>query len=155
MTVGRIATARLVLVPVEPDVARAVVSGDLSGLRAGSGWPHEDSLDGLRMAVEHGASCWFVTRDGVVIGDCGTHGPPDDRGDVEIGYGLAAPSRGQGFGTELVAGLSRWLLEQPGVRRVVAREVEADNVPSRCALERAGFVVERSDELRVWYALGP
>ena len=150
-----IPTRRLVLVPVAPSTARAVVSGDLSGLRVGDGWPHEDSLDGLRMTAERTASCWFVTLEGVVIGDCGTHGPPDDRGDVEIGFGLAAPSRGRGYGTEVVAGLSQWLLRQPGVRRVVAREVPADNLPSRRALERAGFVVELSDERRVWYALAP
>jgi hypothetical protein len=88
----QIVTAGLVLAPVAQEAARAIVSGDLSGLRVGAGWPHEDSLDGLRLAAEHGASCWLVMRDGIVIGECGTHGPPDDRGDVEIGYGLAAPS---------------------------------------------------------------
>jgi RimJ/RimL family protein N-acetyltransferase len=148
-----IATARLLLVPVARETAQAVLSGELGGLRVADGWPHEDSLDGLRLAVEHDATCWFVTHDGVVIGDCGTHGPPDDRGNVEIGYGLAPPARGSGFGTELVAGLCHWLLEQPEVVRVVAREVEVDNVPSRRALERAGFVVERTDERCVWYAL--
>jgi RimJ/RimL family protein N-acetyltransferase len=148
----RIMTERLVLVPLSAEVARAVIGGDLSGLRAGKGWPHADTLDGLRMAVEHDHdSGWLVTLDGVVIGDCGTHGHADPAGDIEMGYGLAAPYRGLGYGTELVEGLSQWLLGQPGVQRIVVRNVLADNVPSRRALERAGFVIEQVDEGHVSY----
>lgn len=150
----RIVADRLVLEPVPLRLARAIVAGDLSGVRPGRGWPHDDTLDGLRMMVEHGgASDWFVTLDGVVIGDCGTHGGVDEAGDVEIGYGLAAPYRGNGYGTELVAALTGWLLGRPGVRRVVARHVLADNMPSRRALERTGFALERVGSGHVDYAL--
>jgi RimJ/RimL family protein N-acetyltransferase len=97
---------------------------------------------------------WFVTLDGVVIGECGTLGLVDDAGDIEIGYGLAAEHRGFGFGNEVARALSEWLLAQPGVRRVVARRVLADNVPSRRALENAGFVLEREEDGLTWYALG-
>jgi len=154
LTFARLATERLVLEPVAPEVAEAVVAGDLSGLRVGEGWPHADTVDGLGMAVRHGhAAGWFVTLGGEIIGDCGTHGPPDEGGDVEIGYGLAAPYRGRGYGNELVVAASRWLLGRPGVRRVVAREVLAGNVPSRRALVRAGFALEREERGLVWYAL--
>jgi RimJ/RimL family protein N-acetyltransferase len=150
----RLVTERLVLEPIAPEVAEAVVAGDLSGLRVGDGWPHADTVDGIGMAVRHGhAPGWFVTLDGEIIGDCGTHAPPDEAGDVEIGYGLAAPYRGRGYGNELVVAASAWLLRRPGVRRVVAREVLADHVPSRRALERAGFVLEREERGLVWYAL--
>jgi RimJ/RimL family protein N-acetyltransferase len=154
LTFERLVTERLVLEPIAREVAEAVVAGDLSGLRVGEGWPHADTVDGLGMAVRHGhAPGWFVTLGGEIIGDCGTHGPPDDAGDVEIGYGLAAPYRGRGYGNELVAAASAWLMSRPGVRRVVAREVLADNMPSRRALERAGFVLEREEGALVWYAL--
>jgi RimJ/RimL family protein N-acetyltransferase len=96
---------------------------------------------------------WLVTLGGLVIGDCGTVGPVDQAGDIEIGFGLAAEHRGVGYGTELVKALSHWLLCQAGTRRVVAREVLADNTPSRRALERAGFSLERSEGGLVWYAL--
>jgi RimJ/RimL family protein N-acetyltransferase len=150
---SRITTARLVLAPVSYELAASVVAGDVSAVTAGEGWPHEDTLDGVRMTLTGGALCWFVTHEGVVIGDCGTHGEPDELGDAELGYGLAAPYRGRGYGTELVIGLSRWLLGQDGVRRVVASRVAVDNTPSRRALERAGFVLESADEEHTWYAL--
>jgi len=37
------------------------------------------------------------------------------------------------------------------VRRVVAREVLAENLPSRRALERAGLQLEREADGLVWY----
>jgi RimJ/RimL family protein N-acetyltransferase len=150
----RIATPRLVLEPVDGEIGRAVLAGD-SHLAAAEGWPHADTFDALRMALdpESPSPIWFVTLEGVVIGDCGTLGQIDATGDVELGYGLAVEHRGVGYGNEVVRALSRWLISQPGVRRVVARAVLTGNVASRRALERAGFVLEREELGRTWYAL--
>jgi RimJ/RimL family protein N-acetyltransferase len=143
-------TQRLLLVPQTRSVAAALVSGADCGLPLGEGYPHADSLDAMRMLVEHGtdhAAGWFVTlaEDGRVIGDCGTVGWADDDGRVEIGYGLAAPSRGRGLGTEVVRALAEWVGDQPGVRAVTA-SVEVGNVASRRVLERLGFrLVETVD----------
>lgn len=156
MTVLRetIVTPRLTLEPVPESTARAVLVGDLSGLEVGEGWPHADTLDGLAMGLQGDPGAgWFVVLDGVIIGDCGTHGEPDEAGDIELGYGLAAPYRGRGYGTEVVIAVSGWLLERPEVRRVVARDVLKDNLPSRRAVERAGFELESAGEGGVSYAL--
>jgi RimJ/RimL family protein N-acetyltransferase len=153
MVAERIVTGRLVLEPLTQETARAVLAGAPDGLRHGPGWPHADTLDGVRMVAEHGSEAWLILEDGVVVGDAGTFGPPDERGDVEIGYGLAGPSRGRGLASEFVPALAQHVLARPGVRRVVARAVLADNVPSRRALERAGFRLEREEGGLVWYAL--
>jgi RimJ/RimL family protein N-acetyltransferase len=133
-----IVAADLVLRPVSAAAAAALAAGDLSQIRAGEGWPHEDSLDGLRMAAQGSSPCWLVTLSDLVIGECGTHGPPDPAGVVEIGYGLAAPYRGRGYGRQMVRALARWLLGQPGVTAVLAH-TDPGNVPSRRSLESAGF----------------
>ena len=146
-----ISTPRLVLRPVSASLAAAVIAGDLSVLDAGDGWPTEDTVDGLRMVVTDGAPAWLVTLGGRAIGDCGSHGPVDEAGAVELGFGLAAPYRGQGYGTEVARGLAEHLGAQPGVRRVVARGVLPGNVASRRALERVGFLVERETADGVWY----
>lgn len=149
----RIVTERLVLEPVSAADARAIADGDLSRVRPAEGWPHEDTADGLSMVGRGAAEAWLVTLGGEVIGDIGTHGPPDDAGDIEIGFGLGAPYRGHRYAAELVPALARTLLARPDVRRVVAREVLADNVPSRRTLEGAGFVLEREERGLTWYAL--
>jgi RimJ/RimL family protein N-acetyltransferase len=129
--------------------ADAILDGDLSSLEAGEGWPHADTLDGLRMSEPP----WLVLLDGVVVGDCGTVGPPVD-GSVEIGYGLAEPYRGRGIGTEVVRRLAELLLARPEVRRVTA-EVLLDNVASHRVLEKNGFAVERSDGEHALYVRYP
>ena len=150
-----ISTERLILSPLDETVARAVLAGDFSSLETADGWPHDDTLDAIRMATAPGSRSlvWLVSSGGLVIGECGTVGGLGDRGDVEIGFGLAAERRGRGYGNELVEALSRWLIAQPQVERVVAREVLAENVASRRALENAGFVLERDEGGLTWYAL--
>jgi RimJ/RimL family protein N-acetyltransferase len=149
-------TARLRLEPMTAETARAILAGDMAwlaaaGLAAADGWPHDDTADGLAMAVKAGYSPgWLVTAGGAVIGDCGTHGPVDEAGRIEIGYGLAAPCRGQGYGSELVAAITGWLLSQPGVRQVRAHTL-TDNMPSRRVLEKAGFTYVGLDEGEALY----
>jgi RimJ/RimL family protein N-acetyltransferase len=143
------------LAPLDGKVARAVLAGDLSSLETADGWPHDDTLDAIRMATASagGTLVWLVSLGGLVIGECGTVGGLSDEGDVEIGYGLAAEHRGRGYGNEVVEALSRWLIAQPKVERVVAREVLAENLASRRALENAGFLLERQEGGLTWYAL--
>ena len=150
-----IETPRLVLVPISVELADAILGGDLSGVQAAEGWPDASILIPFRVAVKRNVELpgWFVTLDGVVIGDCHTHGAADADGDIEIGYALVEPYRGRGYGTELVEAFSQWLLGQPGIRRVVARHVPTGNTASRRVLERVGFVLERSDEQHAWYTL--
>jgi RimJ/RimL family protein N-acetyltransferase len=151
----QIVTERLVLEPLTRETAAAVVNGRPDGLHRGEGWPHADTLDALRMVAEHGSEAWLILEDGAVVGDAGTHGPADEAGDVEIGYGLAEPVRGRGLAREFVPALAQHLLARPEVRRVVARGVLADNIPSRRTLEGAGFVLEGEQDGLASYALGP
>jgi RimJ/RimL family protein N-acetyltransferase len=82
---------------------------------------------------------WLVVRraDGRILGDLGTHGPPDGEGCVEIGYALAPSARG-GIGTAAVAALVSRLAAMPGIRRLTA-VTGAQNTASRRLLERQGF----------------
>lgn len=150
-----IRTARLVLQPVGPDVARAVLAG--AGPAAARGWPGEDALQAFRFAVDHGGDPgWLILRDELVVGECGTHGPPDPDGAVEIRYGIAPSQRGQGLATEACGALTGWLLGRPGVLRVEAATHAAGNPASRRVLERCGFSLERVEGPTAWYAVtGP
>lgn len=140
---SRLRTPRLVLVPIDPELARRVVGGRLEGILASPGWPHEDTIEALAVAAEQGEDAppgWLVVRalDREVIGDCGWHAWPDGEGVVEIGYGLAESVRGVGYGTELVRAMVEWTTSQPGVHRVVARTLPG-NVASQRLLRRLGF----------------
>ncbi|MBO0702133.1 MAG: GNAT family N-acetyltransferase [Candidatus Dormibacteraeota bacterium] len=151
MILEPLTTPRLTLTPISTELARRIVAGDLSGVRAAPGWPHADTMDGLLMSVEHGhPSGWFVIHEGAVIGDCGLYGPPDPDGNVEIGYGLAEGWRGRGLGTDVVRALADWLEVQPGVSAVRAHTLPG-NLASRRVLQKAGFRELRVEHGEVLY----
>jgi RimJ/RimL family protein N-acetyltransferase len=107
-------------------------------LPAAPGWPHEDTAAGMSF-LDHGGLVFVVVDDeGRIAGECGTKHPPDPDGMVEIGYGLAAASRGRGLGSAMVSQLLDRLALTPGVR-VVEAEVHADNPASWRILEALGF----------------
>jgi [ribosomal protein S5]-alanine N-acetyltransferase len=115
-----------------------VLAGDLGGLDVAAGWPHEDTAPGLSFLDSGGEVFLIVDDEGRVTGECGTKGPPNDTGVVEIGYGLAGPSRGRGLGSAAVAALVDRLAGDPAVRAIEA-EVHVGNVPSIRVIERLGF----------------
>ena len=127
------------LYPLRDRTSRdAALSGDLGDLDAAAGWPHEDTAPGLSFLDSGGQVFLIVDDAGQVAGECGTKGPPDDGGVVEIGYGLAGPSRGRGLGSAAVAALVEQLCREPAVRAIEA-EVHVGNIPSIRVIERIGF----------------
>ncbi len=132
-------TQRCQLVPVTVSLAHEILSGDVEKLHPGDGWPHADTSTAVSLVLKSPpAEVWLIRFGRRTIGDCGTHGPADESGSVEIGYGLAGPYRGRGFATEVVAALTQSLAGRPGVKRVLARTAP-DNVASWRVLEKVGF----------------
>ncbi|MCO5993484.1 GNAT family N-acetyltransferase [Actinoallomurus rhizosphaericola] len=149
---GRIVTRRLVLDRLERGPARALAEGDCSGVVPARGWPTDaTAIVAHRAATDAEALTWLIQREGAVIGECGLKHAPDADGVVEIGYGLGAPWRSQGYGTEAIRGLLSRLEESPAYRGVTA-EVHEGNLPSRRLLERLGFAVDDLTPPYVWYA---
>ena len=89
------------------------------------------------------------------IGQMGTKGGPDGRGDLEIGYGLNPEAWGQGYATEAVGALVTALLARPDVKRVTAQTATINPASAR-VLEKLGFAQvgtawdEEDGDLIVW-----
>jgi ribosomal-protein-alanine N-acetyltransferase len=149
----RIETARLTLIALPLDAARALIAGDrdraarILGAAIPEGWPDE-ALVGIlprdceRLAQEPeptGFGIWVVirTEPGIVVGSSGFHGPPD-RGEIELGYGIHPDHRNAGYATEAAIALAGWALGHEGVTHVIA-ECDEDNAASIRVLEKAGL----------------
>ncbi len=123
-----------------------------------SGWPGADTITGLTMSLatahDDGDTPFLVLEaaTGCVVGEAGIKAPPGPDGYVEIGYGLAASARGRGLGTATVRCLTEWALGRTDCSTVLA-EVLVSNLPSRRALERVGYSVQRSSPIDVCYQL--
>jgi RimJ/RimL family protein N-acetyltransferase len=116
----------------------ALFAGDLGDLEAAPGWPHDDTKAGMSFIDSGGRAFLIIDDDGRIAGECGTKSPPNSDGVVEIGYGLAASSRGKGLGTAAVRALVAELGDDPDVRGIEA-EVHIGNDPSLRILESLGF----------------
>jgi RimJ/RimL family protein N-acetyltransferase len=128
---------RLEQVP-DADTRDRLLTGKLGSLTAARGWPHQDTAPGMSFLGSGGMVFLIIDDAGQIAGECGTKASPTVDGDVEIGYGLAGPSRGHGLGTTAVKALVDHLAELPQVRRIHA-EVHVGNTPSWRVLERLGF----------------
>jgi RimJ/RimL family protein N-acetyltransferase len=75
------------------------------------------------------------------------HGPPEDRGWVEIGYVVSPEFRRRGYALEAAIAMFEWAAEQ-GVRRFRA-SVSPDNGPSLAMVRKMGFhqIGEQMDEI--------
>jgi RimJ/RimL family protein N-acetyltransferase len=127
------------LEPVDSATVTALLAGDMGEREIAPGWPHDDTRAGLSFVYRGGVALLVIDDEGRVAGECGTKAPPDADGMVEIGYGLAARSRGRGLGTAAVAALVERLRADPSVRRIEA-EVHAHNIASQRVIERQGLV---------------
>ena len=94
---------------------------------------------------------WYALRKAddaaprTLVGTGGFLGPPDAAGAAEINFSLVAEWRGQGLGTELLAGLVQQAAATGMVRRLLAHP-EAGNGAARRVLRRNEFARTGADE---------
>jgi RimJ/RimL family protein N-acetyltransferase len=136
------------LVRVSPGRQDPVASA--GGRPCGRGWPHDDTAVALGFAQTGGLTYLIVDDAGAVVGECGTKGPVAVDGAVEIGYGLAAPSRGRGLGTRAVRTLLSRLDAEPGVS-VVRAHVDPANLASRRLLQPLGITLAAAGHVEIVY----
>ena len=73
---------------------------------------------------------------------------------MTIGYGMVGAERGQGYGTQAVAGLVEICRHHGGVTAIDA-ETDLDNIGSQRVLEKNGFERLRATEESCFYVLEP
>jgi RimJ/RimL family protein N-acetyltransferase len=165
-----ITTARLRLVPHEPEHLRALIQSPECYARA-SGMTPATGLRGFIVSPDvsaewlsaletaAGADPWkygFAVVEiagGRVIGSAGFAGPPDADNVVEIAYGIVPDYEGQGYATEVAVALVAYARNQGRARTVCAHTLAAPNASTRvlqkCAFQFAGEVNHPTDGL-IW-----
>ncbi|HVL91454.1 MAG TPA: GNAT family N-acetyltransferase, partial [Actinomycetota bacterium] len=107
-------TERLRLIPCDAALLAAVMRDEpLPGLRRHFEWPGDDLRGAIPIMLARlteraetaGWGPWLIVLDGEVIGDAGTHGPPDETGEAEIGFAVVPALRRRGIASEAVEAL--------------------------------------------------
>ena len=142
-----IETTRLLIRALTREDAEAIVAG----VRRGRSWapdfptPGDERIAAAALAGDVAfatdAAPWgvFVIDDrssGLSVGGIGFKTTPNERGEVEIGYGICRSFQGRGIATEAVVALCA--LARRGARVVLA-ETERENLASQRVLEKSGF----------------
>lgn len=86
-------------------------------------------------------------------GLAGFKGFPNQKGEVEIGYGIDPVCQKQGYMTEAVQRMIHWAFEEQTCLSVVARDVKRWNLASRRILAKVGMTVYEESEETLSYMI--
>lgn len=87
---------------------------------------------------------WIVIKKSEmrIVGGICFHGEPDEKGEIEIGYGTDEDYRNQGIMTETIAGIIRWIRSNKKVKIIIAK-TDCDNISSVRVLEKNDFEIHQ------------
>jgi len=156
-------TARLRLRPLAPAEMQALLAGvPVPGLRWAEDYPLDGTLVAVAMqedlakrGVDRGGFCHYqvVLKDeDIVIGDVGFHAPPDELGEVSVGFGIVPAARRRGYAVEALRAVLEWALQQPEVRCVHA-DTDLVNLASQRVLAAAGMLLAADEGDRKVYEI--
>ncbi len=147
--------SRVEVLALSGPVFTALADGDLTAADALSpvplppafadpDWAPVWRMRAVQVAADPAVAAWVT---GVVwdperrlaVGRAGFHGPPDERGMVEIGYAVLPEHRRRGYARATLAVLLGRARREPAVR-VVRLSIAPDNVASQAVARPFGFV---------------
>lgn len=159
-----IETDRLVLEPFTLELIDAAIARNDEAIASlhyatNGEWPEKDLAEALpffRKLLErdgpNGFNSWIILlkSDRSIIGSAGFIGNPDERGRIEIGFGINKSKRRMGYCREAATALVAWAISQEGVAFIVAR-CDEQNEASIGAIRRLGFTeTGRAEGLIEW-----
>lgn len=84
----------------------------------------------------------------IMVGDLCFIGEPNEKGEVEIGYGTYDAFQKKGYMTEALGGMIQWAKKQPDINSIVAA-TEKSNIASSLVLQKNNFI--KFDETETLY----
>lgn len=87
-----------------------------------------------------------------MVGDICFKGPPNSKGEIEIGYGTYTNFQTLGFMTEALKAICEWALSQAEIYAVLA-ETDKENIASHTTLRKNRFTIEKQIENKIWWRL--
>ena len=97
---------------------------------------------------------WIVVQKStrLIVAELGFKGEPDEKGEIEIGYGTMPSERGKGFMTEAVAGIVAWAKNKPEIVAILA-ETEESNLASIKIVQKNNFFLFGQKEKMLWWKI--
>ncbi len=138
-----ITTERLNIKPLSYDMFKEYISNRCGSIKTDQDalWVIENHLFKLDGKHDLFATWWLgINEDDEVVAEAAFKGKPNKFGEVEIGMYVMESQRSNGYGNEIVMGLTKWASEQDGVEFVIAG-VKPDNLHSQRIFKNNNFVM--------------
>jgi len=87
-----------------------------------------------------------------IVAELGFKGEPNEKGEIEIGYGTMPAQRGKGFMTEAVGGMIAWAKDQADIKHILA-ETEEKNIASVKIVQKNNFQFIRKKGKMLWWKI--
>jgi len=90
---------------------------------------------------------WIVIgkSEQAIVGGICFHGEPDEKGEVELGYGTDDQYRNRGIMTEAIAGMIQWISKNKKVK-IIKAETDPENISSVRVLEKNDFITDQHND---------
>jgi ribosomal-protein-alanine N-acetyltransferase len=85
-----------------------------------------------------------------IVGESGFKGSPNDKGEIEIGYGIFSHERRKGLMTEAIGGMVEWAKKRADVNYILA-EADENNLASIRVLQKNNFDIFDKKEKMLWW----
>jgi RimJ/RimL family protein N-acetyltransferase len=95
---------------------------------------------------------WIIIlkSENIIIGGVLFKGPPDNHGEVEIGYRLDSPFRKKGYMTMILSEMIKYTFKNSDVTSIIA-ETKKDNIASQKVLKKVGMHRYKENKKYYWY----
>ncbi|MBS1600051.1 MAG: GNAT family N-acetyltransferase [Bacteroidetes bacterium] len=95
---------------------------------------------------------WIVVekKSRSIVAELGFKGEPNEKGEIEIGYGTMPTQRGKGFMTEAVGGMIEWAKHQSNIKFILA-ETEEKNTASIKIVQKNNFEYTGKKGRMMWW----
>jgi ribosomal-protein-alanine N-acetyltransferase len=97
---------------------------------------------------------WIVVdkKINTIVAELGFKGPPNEAGEVEIGYGTMPAFQGKGYMTKAVKTVVEWAHSREDIKSVLG-SVDKKNPASIRVLEKSGFQFYEAKENLLWWKI--
>jgi len=97
---------------------------------------------------------WIVVEktSKIIVAELGFKGEPNEKAEVEIGYGTMPGQRGKGFMTEAVGGIIEWARAQPAIKYILA-ETDEKNIASVKIVRKNNFQLIKQKGKMIWWKI--
>ena len=167
LKIEKLETERLLLIPYTIEICENILAGNFEllynkGYIKGKSWPDEDVLDTIPRILKNlsknnyatGFESWLIIKKSTneIIGDLGFKGYQDETQSIDLGYGIIAEERGNGYAEEASKQLINWAMTFDFIKEITANCL-INNFQSIKLLQKLNFVQKKVANDMVYWSL--